>query len=183
MSENTVTGNHADGDIAGGDITKIYNPANKTMFREMAEKIKEEYIENASFSGFMDRLNHYLTASTTKPLIGLEQKLRKANRIAQIPDALALKESFAKRLTKNQLSEQAQNFYCHILAHICTFFDFKIRPIVERSGTKEEIDNLVYELVLQIHADMCGTKLDCTPDDVRGMLFFLTGNCHIDWAR
>ena len=30
--------------------------------------------------------------------------------------------------------------------------------------------------------DICGTKLDYTIEDIRGMLYFLTGNCHIEWV-
>lgn len=96
---------------------------------------------------------------------------------------MELKERFSKRLTKNQLSEQAQNFYCHVLARICTYFDLQIRPVIERHGSKEEIDKLVFGLIESLHSDLCGTKVDQTADDIRGMLYFLTGNCHIAWAK
>ncbi len=104
-----------------------------------------------------------------------------AGRGDEVYEAEELKESFAKVLVKDNLSEQAQEAYVHILATIKTQYDGKVKPLIKTNAPLHEIESNVLNIVESMYSELAGTVLEYDQRQVKGMLYFLTGNCHIDW--
>ncbi len=179
----TQEGNIAGRDIAGGDITHEhrYNTRPPSTLRELAEKLRLDTDAEAQ-QDFISQLQHYAEPTSNKPSRNLQQKLQDASRVDLLSDALKWKEQFSKKLLKLQFSLQAQNLFVHILSKIHTYFSLKIRPKVIVGAPRAEIDDLVYELILELYGEVGNSELDLTMNDLQGMVYFLAGNCHIDWS-
>jgi hypothetical protein len=181
------TGNVILGDNAGRDIhknTNIYN-TDTSALRRRSDELVEKYVQDAEFKGFIEKLQKYLTpAEGQKKVRNLEEKLQAGNRGDLVEEALKLKEDFSKKIHKNQFSEQAQELFAHILAQINSYFNSKIRPLILKDTPSIEIDKLIYEeLVMKIYDDVGTCKLDIDTQDIKGMLYYLTGNCHLEWDK
>jgi len=175
------------GDNAGRDIhksTNIYN-TDTSALRRRSEELNDLYCKDPEYKGFIEKLQKYLTpAEGQKRSRNLEEKLRTGNRDDLVEEALRLKENFSKKIHKNQFSEQAQELFAHILAQINSFFNSKIRPLILSDAPAEHIDKLIYdELVIKIYDDVGNCKLDIDTEEIKGMLFYLTGNCHLEWDK
>lgn len=93
---------------------------------------------------------------------------------------------FAKKSMRFQYYESAQRIDSFLFAKLCNRFDTYILPNIE-SLPLCEINQMVYEKVVQpimydINANgSCDRHLCYNEDDIYGMLYLLTGNCHINW--
>ena len=171
------------GDLAGRDITHhhSYNPHPKSPLRELAEQLRIDSDEDSQ-QGFIKRLQHFAEPPSHAPNRDLEQKLEDASRTDVLFDALKWKEQFSKKLLRLQFSLQAQELFVHILSKIHTFFIYKVRPRVIDAAPRTEIDGLIYQLILELYQEVGDSELDMTMTDLQGMVYFLAGNCHIDWS-
>ena len=135
--------------------------------------------DDPDFEGFIEELLCYTHART---VIGLEGKLSEANKTELLAEAKDLKEKFAKKLQKEQLSLTVQHFYAHILSYIRTLFITKVKPKLEQGSSVSEIENSIYEdIVLNIYRQTAVYTPDLTTDHIAGMLYYLTGKCHLSW--
>ncbi len=170
-------------DNAGRDIiNSVLNlPESKTPLRRMAEKYVCEIEKDENFQEFIEELQNYMQRVPGE-LRNLEKKLSDAGRNDLLPDAINLKENFAKKLCKHTFSPIAQKIFTHILAMINTCFI--INPLIKEGNTAKIIDKAIYkEITEKIYNDIGDSKLSITMDDIRGMLYYLTGNCYIEWDK
>jgi hypothetical protein len=59
----------------------------------------------------------------------------------------------------------------------------EIYPRVCNNEDPVLINSLISEKVINpLIVELGDNLFDFTPDDVQGMLYFLTGNCHIKWT-
>lgn len=181
LSHNTTN----NGDIAGRDINKPtiinINPTDRSALRKKLEKLKSDCLFDPNFSKCIKQLNHYLNPVNPSDQRDLKTKLTDAGREDEVYEAEELKESFAKKLVKDNLSEQAQEAYVHILATIKTQYDGKIKPLIKTNASLQEVEAGVLNIVETMYSELSGTALEYDPREIKGMLYFLTGNCHIDW--
>lgn len=119
--------------------------------------------------------------------IGLEAKLKDGGfSQSAIDKARRLKMHFAKKSTRFQYYESAQLIDSYLFAKLCHRFDTYILPNIENHPLCE-IRQMVYEKVVQpiideINANgSCDRQLCYNEDDIYGMLYYLTGKCHINW--
>ena len=175
--ERNVTGR----DMAGRDINYYGpKPSPPSTLRELALSLQLEGHKRAQ-PGFIAQLQHFAEPPSDRPSRDLEQKLRDSARDDLLVDALAWKEQFSKKLSRLQFSEQAQELFTHILSKIHTFFVLHVRPRVLAGAERTEIDNLIYQLISELYGEVGIGDLDITMTDLQGMIYFLAGNCHIDW--
>ena len=174
--------NVAGGDIAGGDIVHHHSHHSKpaSTLRELASKLRLQ-AEGDELNGFIAQLQHFTKPPAYGPNKDLEYKLHAASRDDLLGDALEWKEQFYKKLLSLQFSQQAQELFVHILSKIHTFFAYKIRPKVLVGASRAEIDDLIYTLIEELYGEVGDSELDITMTDLQGMVYFLAGNCHIDW--
>ena len=119
--------------------------------------------------------------------IGLEQKLADGGFGTNFyHDARCQKLQFCKKSTRYQYYESAQRIDSYLLAKVKSNFDNYVMPLIG-TVSKSEVKKAIYEKVVKPIMDEInhyGVDDDClcyTDADIYGMLYMLTGNCHINW--
>ncbi len=185
QSNNTIEG---DGDIGGRDINKpTYNygrisTGGQSQLERLYTKLEEEKKNSMTFSEVIDDLLHYKSYAPNTKVIGLEQKLKNGNRLNYLKFAENSKDKFTRKLLKNEHSETAQLIYAFLLAKVYSSFETYVYPRVIEGHPDEYINNLVSTYIITPIEDILGDNLlRIYEDEINGMVYFLTGNCHIKW--
>jgi hypothetical protein len=178
--ENINAGN----DVVGRD--KITNYVSydikKKSLSKLFQKLENAKKQNIKVREIIEGLKHYTTSVSSEPMIGLEEKLIKGNRQNFIDYAIQAKEYYAKKLYRNEFYEAEQEINVYLLALVESYFQDLIFPLIKsgiddlelRKAIKEKlIDPLLHELE--------DDTLGFTAKDIQGMLYFLTGKCHLKW--
>jgi len=197
MQEIVQKSNKVLGDQAAGNIDKsttnieiesvenlvIPRPASTSPMSRMIAKYRAETEKDCEIKVMIDRLQRW-HCRPVGDVIGLEEKLRNGGRPDIVDTAVAAKDRFSKILTKHEYSPAAQEIYAYLLAKIHQLFSMIIFPQICRCSKPEEINRLlvtdVYDRIEHLLED---NPLEITPEEVMGMLFWLTGNCHLKWKN
>ncbi len=173
--------NNLDNKSAHTSIEHVENYyTNKSSLNEVLSKMTQEAMTDENFSKTIESFNYFL-----RPIVnnqkGLSEKLIEANRGYEVSEAEELKSRFAMKISKNSLSESAQKMYVHILAKIKFAYEQKVRPLIIEKQSIKVIDEEVYKILEDIYNDMLGTVFEENLLDIKGMLYYLTGTCHVAW--
>lgn len=172
---------------AGNDVYKDCTFISDCKAGGLAKKIDElrDNIKNDPAAGeFVEMLLDYMKRKDGSTVIGLEEKLKLAGRLDIYQDAEYLKSKFAKKLLKEELSISAQKAYAHILSYINTAFAAKVLPRIRNGEQFNAIDSSVMaDIVEPVYGAVSTCSLEITTDTIRGMLYYLTGNCYIRWDK
>jgi hypothetical protein len=146
------------------------------------DQVKKSCLGHDELISIMEDLAEYLDDYPGREIIGLEVKLQRGNRTDLVERAIRLKNKFARRVAKDQMSLVEQTVYIQVLSAICSVWHQCIYPAIISGQSKTEIDRLVYvELVQPAHQAIVRFDSLVTTELVSGMLYFLTGLCHISW--
>ncbi len=94
-----------------------------------------------------------------------------------------MKELFAKKLLEHQLYESAQAADAYLLGEVCTRFNSHIYPLIIKKAADELVAQMIESQVIEPVMHLLSED-DCLAhcrEEVYGMVYFLTGNCHINW--
>ena len=180
-------GNDVEGDNAGGDIYKNtfnYSPATRraTALDTLSKTLALEIRDGTKDTRILEKLQHYRSQIAHEEVIGLEAKLREADMLSILKRAERDKEAFTKRLIELQLYPSAQRAFTHLLSEIYSRFHNMILPLIAKRADISFINLAVQEAIITPIADEIGdSPLELYQQEINGMLFFLTGNCHIRW--
>ena len=152
----------------------------KSKLNEILSQITQEAMIDDNFRKIIESFNYYLRPTINNQK-DLKTKLSEANREYEVSEAEELKTKFAMKLNKNALSESAQNMYVHILAKMKASYEQKVRPLIIEKQPISVIDSKVYEILNELYNDMLGTVFEEDMLGIKGILYYLTGTCHIDW--
>lgn len=186
MDSNEVKqkGNVVGGDQAGRDIHKhIHLPAPhlQSQMARMISKYRTETEKDREIKIIIEQLQRW-QKRPVGDVMGLEEKLRKGKRPDVIDTAISAKDRFAKILIKHEYSCAAQEIYAYLLAKVHQLFSSVIYTKICRGASPEEIDKLlITEVYDKVEIILEDNPLDIAPDEIMGMLFWLTGNCHLKW--
>jgi hypothetical protein len=170
----------AGGDFVGRDKITNNNLPHPRQLDLLSENYKKELADNKTTTSIIEELQHYRTRDPN--VRDLEQKLSSAGFSFLIDDAEELKEIIAKLIVKNQHYRSAQKIITFILADVESIFNAKIKPKLSPETTQEEIRGLFRMFLEQDIQDKLGENvLEIFNRQINGMVFFLTGNCHIEW--
>lgn len=178
------------GDLAGRDIIKpstTYNIGRvsfggQSQLEKLYARLEKEKSESAVFCEIVDELLHFKTYAKGTEVIGIEKKLENGKRLEYLSFAEKTKEKLAKKLLINEHSETAQLIYAFLLAKVYTSFETNIYPRLSEGHPNEFINHLVSEYIVKPIEDILGDNLlRIYDDEINGMIYFLTGNCHIKW--
>jgi hypothetical protein len=184
--DNTVEqkANVVRGDQAGRDVNKptfIYQSAATPMARMIA-KYRVETSNDREVKQTIERLQRWFRSEGD--VIGLDEKLRLGEREDLIALAIEAKDRFSKCLLRHEYSPAAQEIYAFLLAKTYQIFVSIIHPHICRGATAAEIDKLlVSEVYDKVEVLLEDNPLEIMPEEVMGMLYWLTGNCHLKWAK
>jgi hypothetical protein len=182
MNKTTQSGNVAGGDIVAGD--KITTSPRRTPITELNDRYIAASGDKDGLDGFIDALQHYWDKATTGDIRPLSQKLTESNRVDIIPDGESLKERATKIILRLQTSHTAQELLAHILADLHARFFCEVRSSIQAGADRVTIDALLNDKVIgPTLNDLETNPLRLSRVDLLGLIYFLTGNCHIRWDK
>jgi hypothetical protein len=153
-----------------------------TSLESAIEQVKKTWQQDEKIIDIIEDLADYITPNPDRDVIGLEKKLENGERSDLYKRANRLKSKFARRVAKNQMSITEQHVYIQVLSAINTAWYHGIHPKIIAGLPAQEIDQLIHEEVIQpIHRAIVRYDCSITTETVSGMLYFLTGKCHLIW--
>lgn len=181
-TELTVSGSNVGGDVIGRDKIISVTEAQPPSLATAIKSIKASITENLELSDFIEELAEYVTDRVGREVIGVQQKLINGHRQDLVENAVYLKNKFERFLAKKQLSHSEQKIFAHVLASINTAFNHHVRPLILEKKGKAEVDKAVHDHVIEpIYGTIVEADDTITSEMVCGMLYFLTGKCHLVW--
>jgi len=179
-----------------GEIQSQLNAANiegnvylskKTRFAKRFEKLNKEVASDERYEGIMESLKYYLTS---RDGIDMPTKLHDGGfKESEIIEATRKKEKYAKRLELNKFFESAQWIDSQLFGKIKMDFEAFVLPLVNAGASKDEILKEVVLKVVQPVLDLINIEgendevLNYNADDIFGMVYYLTGQCHLNWKN
>jgi hypothetical protein len=150
------------------------------------KRLKEEVEKEAVLSDFIDDFKRYNTKLDGK---SMPDKLADGGFTdVEITRATKRKHMYSKKLEKNKLYETAQLIDMELFSLINLYFETYVEPLIESGAGKIAIKQAVMEKIVQPIFDLINqdgrddTFLNYTVEEIYGMIFFLTGKCHLNWA-
>lgn len=178
---NTVGGHQAGRDV----IVTVAPPRRTSLMQTLIAQFESEKASNPDFSSIVDSLQHFLNQKLdlkSQTVIGLEGKLKLAGREDEVEEAARLKEIFVKKLESHRLSQSAQRIYAYALGRIFLLFRAEIRPMLSKKESPEQVDAAILKKVFEpVFNELEDNVLLIDYQEIAGMLFYLTGNCHLRW--
>lgn len=170
--------------IAGNDnsTTQIIQNSNSKL-ASLFEKLKEKFENDDKITETSDNLKRYTNRRDT---IGLEQKLKDANKSYLYIDFAWCKQEFHKKLLLYQNYEPAQEIFAFILAIVLEKSRNIIKPMIRENKPESEIlgkisSEITNPIMNLIESEGCYDIMGLSSTEIEGMFHYLTGNCHINW--
>ncbi|WP_417452649.1 ABC-three component system protein [Kiloniella sp.] len=138
---------------------------------------------NCGVMEFIDDLQMFHDRRSDEEVVGLDEKLKAAERDDQVPDAQIKKELFHKLLSRLQHYPSAQKLFAYFLARINDVFENHISPHVHELS-RREIDIIIdQQIVIPTIKDMGDgfQHFTLTHAHVRGMIYWLADRCFVRW--
>lgn len=184
----SVTVNTQGGDYANRDMYKFtYSPSTLPVskLRKLFEKFESEKQTDPTLNSIVQELQHLMTPREGEVVVGLENKLKSANKPQDSIDmAMEYKDQYSKKLYKQQFYESFQNINLILLAAARTQFMNYVYPIIKRKGSDEQVAFMLDEYVIKHLNALLDVDEEhvFSPGDEWGIIYFLTGNCFIKWV-
>lgn len=172
------------GDQVGRDLIKITTIIQPdSAITNLYKDLEQEKNENISLQDKVDDLEYYLTEAQYSVGKTLEEKLIDGGRQSDVLYATIQKERASKKLHKHATKISAQKIYVIVLSKIHSDFRAYVTPLIEENSDKAAIEERISAKVIEpTLAYLESNKLELTHDDMRGLIYLLTGNCHLEWA-
>lgn len=155
-----------------------------SSLEQAVEQIKKTLGKDKNAVDIIEDLADYITEYPNREIIGLENKLTKGDRLDLKNRAVLLKNRFERRVAKNQMSLAEQHVYIQTLSAISTIWHSKVRPLINIGTSRTVIDAVIHtELIEPVHKAIVRYDTLVTSELVSGMLYFLTGKCHLEWSK
>lgn len=187
MNKASILGSNIQGGVRVGDDTNyVINlpPADPTAITRALARIQELSEHDEDFMYFIERLDFFTNQKTQSPMIGLEQKLKNGGREDLLEVAIERKDAFAKRLMKSQLNRRRQAIFLYILQKISFGFEESVRPLIKQGVPNDVIDGVILNgIVDTIYREVVAEDFTIDQYMISGMLYFLTGKCHLIWEK
>ena len=178
---------NAGGDVASGNIdkrqTNITNEAPKSQLGCLIEQLREQIGKDPEAAEFIESLLSWINPKNTEFKRDLAEKLHACGKGHLLCDALEAKERFAKQLKRTSFNAAIQEIYSYILGEIFTNFNHRIKPKIASADEPGAIEEAIADLATTITIQIANAppSLGIGLTEVTGMLYYLTGNCHLDW--
>lgn len=182
---------NAGGDVAGHDINNNYinnYPEKVTWYQRRFRKLALEIEQDERYEKTIDDLVYYNTILDGS--IGLEKKLQDGGcSKEEINCAIRQKLKFAKKQEKYKYYQSAQYINSHLFAEILLKFNDCVKPLIYSKADKIEIlkavsNNVIAPILNKLYTEGADDDYLCyDAEDVYGMVYYLTGSCHINWKN
>ncbi|MDF2552869.1 MAG: hypothetical protein K0R77_2144 [Chryseobacterium sp.] len=159
----------------------------QTRFSKRFEKLNKEVATDIRYDGIMESLKYYLTS---RDGIDMPTKLKDGGfRDSEILEATRKKEKYAKKLELNKFFESAQWIDSQLFGKIKMDFETHILPLINNQTCKDDILKEVVKKVVEPVLDVINIEgendevLNYDAEDIFGMIYYLTGQCHLNWTN
>lgn len=149
------------------------------------ERLEQEILNNTTQEVIDELLMYTTKLDGTK---GLEEKLQDGGfQKMFIQKAIIQKEMYAKRATKYECYPAAQEIILSLFARIKNEFDVRIYPMIITGVDVPLIMQEVHKQIVSPILQMIETNgandqsLYFNMDHIYGMIYYLTGMCHLNW--
>ncbi|RZJ42313.1 ABC-three component system protein [Pedobacter psychrodurus] len=150
------------------------------------KRLQEEVQQNQTVEDFLDDFKYYNTELDGR---SMPDKLQDGGfNSIEIRRATLRKHKYWKKMEKNKFYETAQKIDLEIFSFINHNFESYIEPLIEKKANTSEIKLAVREKVVNPICELLNEHgayddfLNYDMDDIYGMIFFLTGKCHLNWT-
>lgn len=169
-----------------GQLNGNIDFSNISRLGQRFKRLKEEVEKDIRLLDFVEDFKNYNTKLDGK---SMPDKLSDGGfNSIEILRATKRKHMYSKKLEKNKLYETAQLIDMELFSLINLYFETYIEPLIEAEVAKTVIKQAVLEKIVQPIIDLINqdgkddTFLNYTTEEIYGMIFFLTGKCHLNWA-
>lgn len=151
---------------------------------KLLEKSKEMTKSDPDYKYMIDELKELLSPKPGREIVGLENKLKDGCREDLYVDAEFLSNKFARRVSNGQFSMADELIFYHCLSIINSVFRQKISPHIKSGSDNILIDRMIYdEIVKALNEEVSEFTVSINTGMIQGMLYFLTGMCHLRWSK
>ncbi|MCQ8819028.1 hypothetical protein NQT65_02245 [Pseudoalteromonas agarivorans] len=187
ISGNEIKDNDIGGDLnIGSTVVKIpsYNisvgaESLKVLINEH-EKLKEE---SPIYLYVLEELESKIKDSESREVIGLEDKLIKANKAVFLDEALISSQKASKMILRFQNIKSYQIIFNHVLSLIITRFRSHIVPLIKDGVDDFTIKTMINTVIVEpLNQEVSLAGGYITTELIEGMLYFLTEKCHVEWV-
>lgn len=153
------------------------------VLKRLLDEHELEKKNDPDYQQFSDELNNFFKLKSVENLRDLNKKLIDGNRGNLVDIAIESKERVTKKIHKFALYKSAQDIYTYLLVNIRVAFKHCVENrIKSRRFEIFEIDDIVKnEIIEPFFSNVQGSSLCIDIDELYGVLYLLTGNCHIEW--
>jgi len=82
------------------------------------------------------------------------------------------------------MSLAEQHVYVQVLSAVSSIWHNKIKHLIDINNSKMSIDEAIQEKLIEpIHKAIVRYDTLASAESVSGMLYFLTGKCHLAWSK
>jgi hypothetical protein len=153
-----------------------------SQMSRLIARYRTETTNDQKVRQMVERLKHW-HERPDGDVIGLEEKLRRGNRPDLIEFAMLAKERFARALARHEYSPAAQEIYAYLLAQVWVIFSDLVYSKIAQGASSDEVNlTLVNEVYPRVEKLLEDNPLTIDVAEIKGMLFWLTGNCHVKWT-
>ncbi|SGZ10450.1 ABC-three component system protein [Moritella viscosa] len=175
-----ISVSYSDESAHNGD--NIFAPL--SSLEQAVEQIKRSLGSHSNAVEIIEDLADYITEYPRREIIGLEGKLDRGGRQDLTDRAILLKNRFERKLAKNQMSLAEQHVYVQLLSTISSIWHSKIKPLIDVGTSRNTVDKAIYDdLIEPVHKAVVRYDTLATSELISGMLYFLTGKCHLMWEQ
>ena len=141
----------------------------------------DQYLDDDTYEEVKESLLRYKTPKSE--MKNIQIKLKESNREELIDEALELKESTIKFMTRYEASNSGEFILVHILSTIASKHKAYVVPAIKENLPRTTIDAIIDERVIGSALEiMNGTNRTITSERMYGLMYYLAGNCHIKWT-
>lgn len=164
----------------------IYAPTvyqEDSVLKKLLKEHEAEKLSDPSYKIFSEELNKFFCKAIHNNSRELDRKLIDGNRDYLIEAAMDSKEIVAKKILRLSHFNSAQEIYTYLLTNIRIAFLHEVKSkIKSQSYMVHQIDDIVSTKIIDpLLQNLHGSSLGIDRNELYGLLYFLTGNCHIDW--
>lgn len=182
INANKVIGRDDNSQTTHNHIYPAIQNGDKNL-KKLLEEHERERTLNPEYKQFSDELNMFFRQAYGVLPRSLEEKLTDGGRNFTIPTASAAKERVTKKIEKFANFSTAQEIFTYLLTNIRTAFTHEVQSKI-KSGefNLHQIDEIVTKKIIAPYLlTLEGTSLGLDKTDLYGLLYFLTGNCYVEW--
>ena len=167
------------------DTYNIHNAVVPSRMDTYFQRLIEEIQQNVK-AEIIDELLYYTTEKDGT--LGMERKLTDGGfREESILEALKQKEFYAKKSNRYDCYPSAQKIFLLLFARIKNEFNTSIYPLIEAQQPLPVVMSQLRQKIVNPIMDMLDAHgahdqyLNFTEDHIYGMIYYLTGMCHLNW--